>query len=39
MRVEIREPAGSDVRASLDVALPVGEVRRSDGELRVGAVE
>jgi leucyl aminopeptidase len=39
MRVEIREPAGSDARASLDVALPVGEVRRSDGELRVGAVE
>jgi leucyl aminopeptidase len=39
MRVEIREPAGSDVRASLDVALPVGEVRRSDGELRVGAAE
>jgi leucyl aminopeptidase len=39
MRVEIREPASSDVRASLDVALPAGEVRRSDGELRVGAVE
>jgi leucyl aminopeptidase len=39
MRVEIREPASSDVRASLDVALPAGEVRRSDGELRVGAAE
>ncbi len=39
MRVETREPASSDVRASLDVALPAGEVRRSDGALRVGAVE
>jgi leucyl aminopeptidase len=39
MRVEIREPVSSDVRASLDVALPAGEVRRSDGDLRVGAAE
>ena len=37
MRVEIREPAGSDVRASVDAALPPGEVRRSDDAVRVGA--
>jgi len=37
MRVEIREPAGSDVRASVDAALPPGEVRRGDDTLRVGA--
>ena len=37
MRVEIREPAGSDVRASVDAALPPGEVRRADEAVRVGA--
>jgi hypothetical protein len=37
MRVEIREPAGSDLRASVDAALPPGEVRRSDDDVRVGA--
>jgi leucyl aminopeptidase len=39
MRVEIREPKSSDVRASIDPALPAGEIRRSEGELRVGASE
>ena len=29
MRVEIREPKSSDVRASVDPALPAGEIRRS----------
>jgi leucyl aminopeptidase len=37
MQVEIREPAGSDVRARVDADLPAGEVRRDDGALRVGA--
>src|SRR6478752_2175550 len=36
MRVETREPSGSDVRASIDPALTAGEVRRTDTELRVG---
>ena len=36
MRVEIRQPAGSDVQARVDADLPSGEVRRADGELRVG---
>jgi len=36
MRVETREPSGSDVRASIDSALTAGEVRRTDTELRVG---
>jgi len=39
MRVEIREPAGSDVRASVDASLPPGEVRRGDDAVRVGAPE
>ena len=39
MRVEIREPGGSDVRASIDPDLPPGEVRRDGDELRVGAPE
>jgi leucyl aminopeptidase len=37
MRVEIRQPAGSDVRAGVDPSLPPGELRRSDDEIRVGA--
>jgi leucyl aminopeptidase len=37
MRVETREPQGSDVRARVDAALEPGDVRRGDGELRVGA--
>ena len=37
MRVETREPSGSDVRASIDSDLTAGEVRRTDTELRVGA--
>ncbi|HEU5216955.1 MAG TPA: hypothetical protein VFU30_15620, partial [Gaiellaceae bacterium] len=37
MRVETREPGGSDVRARVDPDLPAGELRRSDDELRVGA--
>jgi leucyl aminopeptidase len=36
MRVETREPSGSDVRASIDSDLPAGEIRRTDTELRVG---
>ena len=36
MRVETREPAGSDVRARIDPELAPGEVRQGDGELRVG---
>jgi leucyl aminopeptidase len=39
MRVEIREPAGSDLRASVDPALPPGDVRRSEEAVRVGAPE
>jgi hypothetical protein len=37
MRVETREPSGSDVRASIDSDLTAGEVRHTDTELRVGA--
>jgi leucyl aminopeptidase len=37
MRVETREPSGSDVRASIDSDLTAGELRRTDTELRVGA--
>jgi len=37
VRVELREPGGSDVRARVDPDLAAGELRRSDGELRVGA--
>ncbi len=36
MRVETREPSGSDVRASIDSGLTAGEVRRTDTELRIG---
>src|SRR4051794_15389 len=36
MRVETREPSGSDVRASIDPGLAAGEIRRTDTELRVG---
>ena len=36
MRVQTREPEGSDVRARVDASLEPGEVRRSDGEIRVG---
>jgi leucyl aminopeptidase len=39
MRVETREPHGSDVRARVDADLPAGEVRRFDEELRVGTTE
>lgn len=38
MRVEIRPAGASDVRAAIDPALPVGELRHGDGEIRVGAV-
>jgi leucyl aminopeptidase len=37
MRLETREPSGSDVRASIDPELTAGDVRRGDTELRVGA--
>src|ERR1044072_7726868 len=37
MRLETREPDGSDVRAQVDPEPEAGEVRRSDTELRVGA--
>jgi leucyl aminopeptidase len=37
MRVETREPSGSDVRASIDSELNPGDVRRTGSELRVGA--
>ena len=37
MRLEIREPVGSDVRASIDADLDAGDVRRTDTELRLGA--
>ena len=36
MRVEIREPSGSDVRARIDPDLDAGVVRRTDTELRIG---
>jgi leucyl aminopeptidase len=37
MRLETREPSGSDVRASIDSDLTAGTLRRSETELRVGA--
>jgi leucyl aminopeptidase len=37
VRVEIREPAGSDVRARVDAELASGELRRTDDEIRVAA--
>jgi leucyl aminopeptidase len=37
MRLETREPSGSDVRASIDSGLSAGEIRRTETELRVGA--
>src|SRR3954468_16386855 len=36
MRVEIREPSGSDVRATIDPDLDAGILRRTDTELRIG---
>jgi leucyl aminopeptidase len=39
VRVETREPAGSDLRATIAPDLKAGEVRRSGGEIRVGATE
>ena len=36
MRVETRQPADGDVRATLDARLPPGEVRADGGELKVG---
>ena len=37
MRLETREPSGSDVRASIDSGLAAGEIRRTETELRIGA--
>ncbi len=37
MRLETREPSGSDVRASIDSDLTAGDIRRTDTELRIGA--
>ena len=37
MQVETREPSGSDVRASIDLDLAAGDVRRTDGAIRIGA--
>ncbi len=37
MRLETREPSGSDVRASIDSDLTAGDVRRTDIGLRIGA--
>jgi leucyl aminopeptidase len=37
MRLETREPSGSDVRASIDSDLTAGEIRRTDSELHIGA--
>jgi leucyl aminopeptidase len=37
MRLETREPSGSDVRASIDSDLTAGTLRRTETELRVGA--
>lgn len=39
MRVEIRGPAGPDVRARLDPTLPAGETRRDGAELAAGVRE
>jgi leucyl aminopeptidase len=38
VRVETREPGGSDVRARVDADLAAGEVRRDGAELRVGVL-
>ena len=37
MRLETREPSGSDVRTTIDSDLTAGDVRRTDRELRIGA--
>jgi leucyl aminopeptidase len=37
VRVETREGADGDVRARVDPALAAGDVRRGDGEIRIGA--
>ena len=37
MRVETREPAGTDVRARLDPSLKPGDVQREANDVRVGA--
>ena len=39
MRVETREPGGSDVQARVDPDLTAGEIRRDGAELRVGALD
>jgi leucyl aminopeptidase len=39
MRVETREPSGSDLRARVDGQLPAGEVRRDGAELLVGSFD
>jgi len=36
VRVETREPGSSDVRARIDFGLKAGELRQTDGEIRVG---
>jgi hypothetical protein len=36
VRLEFREPAGSDVVVHLDLELKAGDVRRTDTELRLG---
>jgi leucyl aminopeptidase len=38
VRVETREPGGSDVRARVDADLAAGEIRRDGADLRVGAL-
>src|SRR5579872_3332824 len=39
MRIELRQPGGSDVRARVDHDLARGEIRRDRDELRVGAFD
>jgi leucyl aminopeptidase len=39
VRVETREPVGSDVRARVDAELTAGEIRRDGAELRIGAAD
>jgi len=39
VRVETREPGGSDVQARVDPDLTAGEIRRDGAELRVGALD
>ena len=36
MRLETREPTGSDVRASIGSDLNAGDIRRADNDLRIG---